>query len=47
MTPREVAKCQTWLAGPNSSFVNGVNLNVDGGLVAALTTGQAAFAGQE
>jgi NAD(P)-dependent dehydrogenase (short-subunit alcohol dehydrogenase family) len=45
VTPREVAQCLAWLAGPTSSFVNGVNLNVDGGLVAGLTTGQAKFAG--
>jgi NAD(P)-dependent dehydrogenase (short-subunit alcohol dehydrogenase family) len=46
VTPREVAECLAWLAGPSSSFVNGVNLNVDGGLVAALTTGQASFVGK-
>jgi NAD(P)-dependent dehydrogenase (short-subunit alcohol dehydrogenase family) len=40
VTPREVAQCLAWLAGPTSSFVNGVNLNIDGGLVAALTTGR-------
>jgi NAD(P)-dependent dehydrogenase (short-subunit alcohol dehydrogenase family) len=47
VSPREVAQCLTWLASPSSSFVNGVNLNVDGGLVAALTTGQASFTAQE
>ena len=46
VTPREVASCLAWLASPESSFVSGVNLNVDGGLVAALTTGQATFAGR-
>ena len=44
VTPREVAQCLAWLAGAGSSFVNGVNLNVDGGLVAGLTTGQARYA---
>ena len=44
VTPREVAECLAWLASPAASFVNGVNLNVDGGLTAALTTGQVTFA---
>ena len=47
VTPREVAQCLAWLANAESSFVNGVNLNVDGGLVAGLTTGQARYAGKE
>jgi NAD(P)-dependent dehydrogenase (short-subunit alcohol dehydrogenase family) len=47
VTPREVAQCLAFLASPSSSFVNGVNLNVDGGLVASLTTGQAKFAAPE
>jgi NAD(P)-dependent dehydrogenase (short-subunit alcohol dehydrogenase family) len=46
VTPREVASCLAWLASEDSSFVSGVNLNVDGGLVAALTTGQVMFAGR-
>lgn len=47
VTPREVAECLAFLASPASSFVNGVNLNVDGGLVASLTTGQARFTAPE
>ena len=43
VTPREVAECLAFLASPSASFVNGVNLNVDGGLTAALTTGQVSF----
>ncbi len=47
VTPREVAQCLAWLASAEASFVNGVNLNVDGGLVAGLTTGQARYASGE
>jgi NAD(P)-dependent dehydrogenase (short-subunit alcohol dehydrogenase family) len=40
VTPREVAACLAWLGSPASSFVNGVNLNVDMGFSAAGATGQ-------
>jgi NAD(P)-dependent dehydrogenase (short-subunit alcohol dehydrogenase family) len=40
VTPREVASCLAWLGSPSSSFVSGVNLNVDMGFSAAGTTGQ-------
>ena len=32
--PREVASCLAWLGSPASSFVSGVNLNVDMGFSA-------------
>ena len=38
--PREVASCLAWLGSPASSFVSGVNLNVDMGFSAAGATGQ-------
>ena len=40
VTPREVASCLAWLGSPASSFVSGVNLNVDMGFSAAGVTGQ-------
>lgn len=45
VTPREVASCLAWFGSPASSFVNGVNLNVDAGFSAGLTTGQLDFSG--
>jgi NAD(P)-dependent dehydrogenase (short-subunit alcohol dehydrogenase family) len=38
--PREVASCLAWLGSPASSFVSGVNLNIDMGFSAAGVTGQ-------
>lgn len=38
--PREVASCLAWLGSPASSFVSGVNLNVDMGFSAAGAAGQ-------
>jgi NAD(P)-dependent dehydrogenase (short-subunit alcohol dehydrogenase family) len=35
-TPREVAEVVAFLAGPRASFVTGVDLRVDGGLLASL-----------
>ncbi len=43
VTPREVASALAWLGSPASSFVSGVNLNIDAGFQAALTTGQLDF----
>jgi NAD(P)-dependent dehydrogenase (short-subunit alcohol dehydrogenase family) len=40
VTPREVASCLAWLGSPASSFVSGVNLNIDMGFSAAGVTGQ-------
>jgi NAD(P)-dependent dehydrogenase (short-subunit alcohol dehydrogenase family) len=45
VTPREVAACLAWLGSPASSFVSGVNLNVDMGFSAAMVTGQLDFSG--
>ena len=45
VTPREVANVLAFLASDAASYVNGVNLNVDAGFNAALTTGQVDFSG--
>ena len=44
VTPREVASCLAWLGSPASSFVSGVNLNIDMGFSAAGATGQLDYA---
>jgi len=41
--PREVASALAWLGSPASSFVSGVNLNIDMGFSAAGATGQLDF----
>ena len=43
VTPREVASGLAWLGSRASSFVSGVNLNVDSGFSAAGATGQLDF----
>jgi NAD(P)-dependent dehydrogenase (short-subunit alcohol dehydrogenase family) len=45
VTPREVASCLAWLGSQASSLVNGLNLNIDAGFSAAMTTGQLDFSG--
>jgi NAD(P)-dependent dehydrogenase (short-subunit alcohol dehydrogenase family) len=45
VTGREVATVMAFLGSPAAGFVNGVNLNVDAGFTAALTTGQVDLAG--
>ena len=45
VTAREVAEVLAFLGSPGAAYVNGVNLNVDAGFNAALTTGQCDFAG--
>ena len=43
MSPREVAMPLAFLGSEAASYVNGVNLLVDGGFMAAMTTGQVDF----
>ena len=43
MSPREVAMPLAFLGSEAASYINGVNLLVDGGFMAAMTTGQADF----
>jgi NAD(P)-dependent dehydrogenase (short-subunit alcohol dehydrogenase family) len=43
VTPREVAMVVAFLGSPAAAYVNGVNLNIDAGFNAALTTGQLDF----
>ncbi len=44
--PREVALALAYLGSPAASYVNGVNLDIDGGFNAALATGQVDFSGR-
>jgi NAD(P)-dependent dehydrogenase (short-subunit alcohol dehydrogenase family) len=46
VSPREVATVLAFLGSPASSYVNGVNLDIDGGFSAALATGQVDFSGR-
>jgi NAD(P)-dependent dehydrogenase (short-subunit alcohol dehydrogenase family) len=46
VTPREVAMALAFLGSPAASYVNGVNLDIDGGFNAALATGQVDFSGR-
>jgi NAD(P)-dependent dehydrogenase (short-subunit alcohol dehydrogenase family) len=43
VTPREVAMALGFLGSDAGIFVNGVNLNVDNGFTASMTTGQIDF----
>jgi NAD(P)-dependent dehydrogenase (short-subunit alcohol dehydrogenase family) len=45
-TADDIAAATEFLVGPSSAFVTGTDLLVDGGAVAALTTGQVAFGGR-
>jgi len=45
VTPREVATVLAFLGSEAASYVNGVNVLVDGGFTAALTTGQVDLSG--
>ncbi|MCU1456616.1 MAG: Short-chain dehydrogenase [Actinomycetia bacterium] len=45
VTPREVATVRAFLGREAAVFVNGVNLLVDAGFTAAMTTNQVDFAG--
>jgi NAD(P)-dependent dehydrogenase (short-subunit alcohol dehydrogenase family) len=44
--PREVATTLAFLGSPAASYVNGVNLDIDGGFGAAMSTGQVDFSGR-
>jgi NAD(P)-dependent dehydrogenase (short-subunit alcohol dehydrogenase family) len=46
VTPQEVASVLAFFASPAASYVNGVNLEVDGGFFAALATGQVDYSGR-
>ena len=46
VAPREVALVLAFLGSPAASYVNGVNLDIDGGFGAALATGQVDFSGR-
>ena len=46
VSPREVAAALAFLGSPASGYVNGVNLDVDGGFFAALATGQVDYSGR-
>jgi NAD(P)-dependent dehydrogenase (short-subunit alcohol dehydrogenase family) len=43
---REVASVLAFLGAPAASYVNGVNLEIDGGFFAALATGQVDYSGR-
>ena len=44
--PREVATVLAFLGSPAASYVNGVNLDIDGGFNAAMSTGQLDLSGR-
>jgi len=46
VSPREVAAALAFLGSPAAGYVNGVNLDVDGGFFAALATGQVDYSGR-
>jgi NAD(P)-dependent dehydrogenase (short-subunit alcohol dehydrogenase family) len=46
VAPGEVASTLAFLGSPAASYVNGVNLDIDGGFNAAIATGQVDFSGR-
>ena len=44
--PREVASVLAFLGSPAAAYVNGINLDIDGGFGAAMATGQVDFSGR-
>jgi NAD(P)-dependent dehydrogenase (short-subunit alcohol dehydrogenase family) len=46
VAPREVATVLAFFGSPAAAYVNGVNLDIDGGFSAALATGQVDFSGR-
>ncbi len=47
VAPEEVAAVLAFLGSPAAAYVNGVNLDIDGGFGAALATGQVDFSGRQ
>ncbi|HEY7438648.1 MAG TPA: SDR family oxidoreductase [Acidimicrobiia bacterium] len=47
VSPREVASTLAFLGSAAAGYVNGVNLDIDGGFFAALATGQVDYRGRE
>jgi NAD(P)-dependent dehydrogenase (short-subunit alcohol dehydrogenase family) len=46
VSPHEVASTLAFLGSPASGYVNGVNIDIDGGFFAALATGQVDYSGR-
>lgn len=46
VSPREVAATLAFLGSPAAGYINGVNLDIDGGFFAALATGQVDYTGR-
>jgi NAD(P)-dependent dehydrogenase (short-subunit alcohol dehydrogenase family) len=46
VAPREVAEALAFFGSPAAGYVNGVNLDIDGGFNAALATNQVDFSGR-
>jgi NAD(P)-dependent dehydrogenase (short-subunit alcohol dehydrogenase family) len=46
VAPREVASTLAFLASPGASYLNGLNLDVDGGFAAAVATKQVDYSGR-
>jgi NAD(P)-dependent dehydrogenase (short-subunit alcohol dehydrogenase family) len=46
VAPREVAMVLAFFGSPAAGYVNGINLDIDGGFSAALATGQVDFSGR-
>ena len=46
VSPREVAATLAFLGSPAAGYINGVNLDIDGGFFAVLATGQVDYSGR-
>jgi NAD(P)-dependent dehydrogenase (short-subunit alcohol dehydrogenase family) len=46
VAPAEVAATLAFLGSPAAGYINGVNLEIDGGFFAAVATGQVDFSGR-
>ncbi len=47
VSPGEVASTLAFLGSPAAGYINGVNLDIDGGFFAALATGQVDYSGRD